>query len=173
MSRNYFAIISLGCGRRLRQRDSAAARLRRLRLGCCADFFPPLLPILRRKSLTAAGVVGMMLAKVLGIYDSVKGLLFSVLPFVSVPLGGGGAGAPAGGGEAALRGRGENPLALALAMPAALRCRRAAGDMRLRLPALRLPRERITADMVSAEGVGAVGAIIGLRPLEAKSMPSW
>jgi hypothetical protein len=35
----------------------AASRFRRGRSGCWADFFPPLLPILRRKSLTVPVVV--------------------------------------------------------------------------------------------------------------------
>lgn len=57
MSRNYFAIISFGCGSRFRHRDSAASLLRCFRSGCCADFFPPLLPIFLRKCLTAEGVL--------------------------------------------------------------------------------------------------------------------
>lgn len=108
-----------------------------------------------------------MLAKVVGIYESVKGVPFWLAPFVSVPLGGGGAGAPAqrGGGEG--RGFGVNPLAFALAMPAFLRCRRAAGDMALRLPLLRLPRADITALMSAAVGGCGAVVIMGIRPLEA------
>ena len=50
--KNYFGI-SFGFGILPLHLAMAASRFNRGRSGCCADFFPPLLPILRRKSFTA------------------------------------------------------------------------------------------------------------------------
>jgi hypothetical protein len=49
----YYFGISFGFGILPLHLAMAASRFNRGRSGCCADFFPPLLPILRRKSFTA------------------------------------------------------------------------------------------------------------------------
>src|SRR4029077_14717952 len=52
-----------GSGMRCRHRASAACLFSCLRLGCCADFFPPKLPIFRRNSFT--GVVAVVVIVVI------------------------------------------------------------------------------------------------------------
>lgn len=51
------SVIFLTLGIALRQREMAASRLSCLRFGCCALFFPPRLPILRKNSLIVVLVV--------------------------------------------------------------------------------------------------------------------
>lgn len=52
----YYFSKSFSGGMRCLHLASAASLLSLLRSGCCDDFLPPLLPILRRKSLTVSGV---------------------------------------------------------------------------------------------------------------------
>jgi hypothetical protein len=62
--KGYFGI-SFGFGICPRHRAFAASRLSRDLSGCCADFFPPLLPILRRYSFTG-DVASVVISKQFG-----------------------------------------------------------------------------------------------------------
>jgi hypothetical protein len=128
---------------RLRHRASAASLLSRGRSGCCADLRPPLLPTLRRKSLTGADA-GICYQVGWELWGSQEMFFFNAscaMPWNSY------AGFPLwrvvlcrAPGGLLLRRRAATDL-----RAARRRCSRAASDMRLCRPLLRRPRSAITA----------------------------